>query len=71
MNYKLIIIIILHISSDYVRRLLSLEMSQSNLQGHKYTSMALFERDFYELLNNGRQVTEDGSQVRSPAVLTV
>ena len=35
----------------------------ASLQAHKYRSMATFERDFYELLNNGRAVTSEDSQV--------
>jgi hypothetical protein len=47
-----------------VKRLLSLETMSQSLQAHKYRSMASFERDFYELLNNGRAVTAEDSQVR-------
>ena len=49
---------------SYVKRLLSLETMSQSLQAHKYRSMASFERDFYELLNNGRAVTAEDSQVR-------
>ena len=37
---------------------------RNSLQNHEYCTMASFEKDFYELLNNGRLVTMEGSQVR-------
>ena len=37
---------------------------RDSLQNHDYLSMASFEKDFYELLNNGRVVTMEASQVR-------
>ena len=49
---------------NYVKRLLSMETMRNSLQNHEYRSMAAFEKDFYELLNNGRFVTMEGSQVR-------
>lgn len=47
-----------------MKRLLSMETMRNSLQNHEYRSMAAFEKDFYELLNNGRFVTMEGSQVR-------
>ena len=49
---------------DYVKRLLSLSAMRNKLQNHEYCTMASFDKDFYELLNNGRLVTMEGSQVR-------
>jgi hypothetical protein len=48
--------------SDYVKRLISLESITQSLQKHHYKSMASFEKDFIEMLNNGRSVTLEGSQ---------
>jgi hypothetical protein len=47
-----------------VQRLLSLEVVKDKIQNHEYRSMAMFAKDFYELLNNGRTVTTNDSQVR-------
>jgi hypothetical protein len=49
--------------NNYVRRVLSFESLKLKLHAHKYFSMSLFSKDFYELLNNGRSVTPINSQL--------
>eukprot|EP00596_Hydrurales_sp_CCMP1899_P009697 CAMPEP_0119035830 /NCGR_PEP_ID=MMETSP1177-20130426/3060_1 /TAXON_ID=2985 /ORGANISM="Ochromonas sp, Strain CCMP1899" /LENGTH=1309 /DNA_ID=CAMNT_0006994635 /DNA_START=618 /DNA_END=4547 /DNA_ORIENTATION=- len=46
----------------YFHRLLSIEIIKEKLQNHEYRSMALFSKDFYELLNNIRSITLEDSQ---------
>jgi hypothetical protein len=46
-----------------VKRPLSIEILTQKLKKHEYTSMYLFSRDFYEMLNNGRHFTLPGSKV--------
>ena len=45
-----------------VRVPMSLAEIRNKLQGHSYHSLSMFARDFYLMLNNGRQVTPKGSQ---------
>ena len=48
----------------YVRRVVSLEGMKEALTRHAYRSMADFAADFYTLLNNAKNVTPQGSQVK-------
>ena len=48
-----------------VRKPISLYKIRQQLQSHEYRSIAAFAADFYEMLSNGRSVTEPGSKVRS------
>ena len=45
-----------------VRRPVSVGILYQKLQDHEYTSMSTFTADFFEMLNNGRRITEPGSQ---------
>ena len=47
----------------YVRRVLTIDSMKDKLRNHCYRSMASFTKDFYEMLNNGRSVTELNSLV--------
>jgi hypothetical protein len=44
---------------------LSLQSLKDRLQSHGYSSFSDFAKDFYEFLNQGRQITEPHSQVTS------
>lgn len=49
---------------EYVRRRLTIATLKKKLLRHKYLYMAAFEKDFYELLNNGIYVTEGDPEVK-------
>jgi hypothetical protein len=53
----------------YFHRLLSIEIIKEKLHNHEYRSMALFSKDFYELLNNIRSITVEDSQTSSDCAL--
>ena len=48
---------------ELVQRPLSLWIMRDKLQRHLYTSMASFSRDFYEMLSNGRKVSNLAAQM--------
>ena len=55
---------------QFVRRRLTLATLKKKLLRHKYLFMAAFEKDFYELLNNGIYVTEGDQEVYINSFLT-
>ena len=48
--------------NDYVRRRICFQDIQKKVQNHMYRSMSELSRDYYDLLNNARNVTNQGSQ---------
>jgi hypothetical protein len=48
---------------SYVRRKLIIGSLEDRLQAHQYMSMASFCKDFYEMLNNGINITGDEEMV--------
>lgn len=47
---------------EHVRRPISIEIMEARLQSHGYRSMSAFCKDFYDMLNNGKYVTEGAKQ---------